>query len=332
MEPSMEEQQIPIWLDCDPGHDDVMAIILAGCSPMLKLLGVSSVFGNSSIEKTTINACRVVYSAGLEGVDVIRGSEGPLNNTQQYLKKVNAAERIHGVSGLETNSEKKLPETVPLQPKNCNLFAHISEVILKSPKPVHLVATGSLTNIAVLLKSFPEVKQNVEQIVFMGGAINFGNATPAAEYNIFIDPEAAEIVCNSGLKVVMVPLEVTHTALITSEVRERILGMKTDFAEIIDGLMQYFADAYQKIYGIEYPPLHDPCAVCYVIAPELFKSEFVHVDIERAEGTSRGRTVCDMYKLSKEEKNVNVTTKIDAPKFWDLMIAALEMANSQSRV
>jgi inosine-uridine nucleoside N-ribohydrolase len=329
----MEENQTPVWLDCDPGHDDAMAIILAGCSPMLKLLGVSTVFGNSKIERTTINACRVVYSVGLTGVDVIKGSEGPINDTHKHLKDLEVSEQIHGRSGLETRSSKKLPETVPLEPKKIsNPFVHISEVILKSAKKVHVVATGCLTNIAILLKAFPETEQNIEQIVFMGGAINFGNVTPAAEANILLDPEAAEIVCNSGLKVVMVPLEVTHTALVTPDVRERILALKTDFAEMVDGLMQYFTDTYQKTFNFEYPPLHDPCAICYVIAPELFKAEFVFVEIERATESSRGRTICDMYKLSKEEKNVHMTTKMDVSKFWDLMIAALEIANSQCRV
>jgi len=323
----METAKIPMWLDCDPGHDDAMAIILAAYNPKINLLGITTTHGNSSIEHTTINACRVVYTCGIENVPIIKGAAGAL--CHQGLERV--SEAIHGHDGLGTKNNVKFPQST-IEPLKANPYVYMSEAILKSPQKVHVVATGNLTNIAILLKAFPEVKENIEQIVFMGGAINFGNVSPAAEANIFNDPEAADIVCDCGLKVVMVPLEVTHTALVTPEIIQKIESMNSSFANLCVGLLQFFHDSYKEEFDFDSPPLHDPCAVAYCIDQTLFEEKFCNTRIERAQGTSKGRTVCDMYGIMNLKKNVHVTTKMDVPKFWELMLDALSQANSRSKM
>lgn len=324
----MQSSRTPVWLDCDPGHDDTMAIILAAYSPHLKLLGISTTHGNASVDHTTNNACKFVHAAGIEDVPILKGASGALCPQ----KSEQMSEKIHGDDGLGTKNGEKLPETT-IEPLKTNCYVYISDVILKSPEKVKIIATGNLSNVAILLKAFPEVKANISAIVFMGGAINFGNVTPAAEANIFNDPDAADIVCNSGLEVVMVPLDVTHTVLVDTEIIREIEALDTKFAKLCVGIMQFFADAYKNVYGFEHPPLHDPCAVAYCIAPEIFEVKHCYTKIERvAESSNKGRTVCDMYGVTGKEKNVHVTTKIDVPKFWEMMMTALKVANSRSRM
>jgi inosine-uridine nucleoside N-ribohydrolase len=322
----MEGKRIPLWLDCDPGNDDTFAIILAGTHPKINLLGVSTMFGNAGVEATSLNACKVLHAAGIDGVNVLKGASQPLC---EYTKKGSTVdvEEIHGVSGLGT---KKFP-TPPTLPLKDNAILYMYNTIMKSPDKVKLVGTGALTNIALLLKTFPDVKQNIDEVVFMGGSIYEGNITPSAEFNVICDPEAADIVCHSGAKVVMVPLEVTHTTMVTKEVKERIRSMKTTFTDSCLELLDFYADGYLKTYGFDACPLHDPTAVAYCIAPELFKTEFWRVDIDRFSERCRGRTICDKYNVTKQEKNVHVATTLDVPKFWDMMIGAIEVANAQNR-
>jgi len=323
----MDNQRIPVWLDCDPGHDDAMAIILAAYNPKLNLLGISTTHGNAPVEHTTKNACKLVHACGIEGVEIVKGAEDSI--CRQPGERV--SEMIHGYDGLGTANNQKLPETT-IEPLNKNPYVHMSEKILASPEKVKVIATGNLTNIAILIKAFPEVKANIHSIVFMGGAINFGNASPSAEANILNDPDAADVICHSGLEVVMVPLDVTHTVLVTEEIRKKIEGMNSKFADLCVGILQFFADAYRNVYGFSAPPLHDPCAVAYCFAPEIFEVKFCNTRIERVSDSTRGRTVCDLYGVTKLPKNVHVTTKIDVPKFWEYMLAALEVANSRSKM
>jgi len=323
----MDSTKIPVWLDCDPGHDDAMAIILAAYNPKLKLLGISTTHGNAPVEHTTKNACKLIYTCGIEGVEIVRGAGEAI--CHQPTERV--SEMIHGYDGLGTKNNQKFPETT-VEPLKVNPYVYMSEKILASPEKVKVIATGNLTNIAILIKSFPEVKANIHSIVFMGGAIDFGNVSPAAEANIFNDPEAADIICHSGLEVVMVPLEVTHTVLVNAEIIKKIEGMNSKFANLCVGLLQFFTDSYRDVFNFEYPPLHDPCAVAYCFAPEIFEVKFCNTRIERVSDSTRGRTVCDLYGVTKLPKNVHVTTKIDVPKFWEYMLAALEVANSRSRM
>lgn len=226
--------RVPVWLDCDPGHDDALAIILAGHSPMIDLLGISTVAGNQTVDKVTENARRILYAAGLAGVEVIQGQASPL------LRDPLVCGEIHGESGLDGPKGGPLlppvPETVPMtanssgqdagwRPAGVELVAQrIAAAASRPGSPrVRIVATGSLTNVALLLTLHPELAPLVE-VVFMGGALGTGNTAPVAEFNMQVDPEAASVVVRSEARVTMVPLEVTHTALVTQRVAEAVLG------------------------------------------------------------------------------------------------------------
>jgi inosine-uridine nucleoside N-ribohydrolase len=319
---------MPLWLDCDPGNDDTFAIILAATHPKINLLGISTTFGNAGLEATSLNACKVLYASGIDGIVVLKGATEPLCESAAIKGTSISGEEIHGENGLGT---KRLP-IPPTKPLEDNAILYMYNTIMKSPDKVRLVGTGALTNIALLLKVFPDVKKNIDEIVFMGGSIYYGNKTPSAEYNIACDPEAAEIVCQCGAKVVMIPLEVTLTTMVSKEIKQRIRNMGTAYSDICLELLDFYAESYIKVYGYDTSPLHDPTTIAYCIAPELFNIEFWRVDIERFSERCKGRTICDKWDLTKEKKNVHVATTMDVPKFWDLMIGAIEVANSQNRI
>jgi len=319
-------------LDCDPGHDDAFAILLAGHNPRINLLGISTVAGNQTVEKTTNNAQRITSVGGLSHIKIVKGQAVPLVRPSQICPE------IHGESGMDCSDAfsvmlKQQTSHSADQIVNKKAVNYMFEVIDNETKygdKVTLVATGCLTNVALLLTIYPEVKQKLDKIVILGGAIGFGNITPAAEFNILIDPEAAKIVFESGVHFVMVPLEVSHTALVTSEVIERIRDMKTPFSALCVDLLMFFMKQYKEVFGFEHPPLHDPVAVAYVINPSLFQTKFVRVDIETSSELCSGRTVCDMFGMSKKPKNVHVAEKVDVEAFWNLLLDALRSANSLS--
>jgi len=311
-----------VWLDCDPGHDDAFAIILSGHNSALHLLGVSTVAGNQSVEKTTTNAITVLAISGLEHVDVVKGQAVPL------LRPSLVCPEIHGETGLDC--AKGIPELVLKLAIPKKAVLHMYDVISAYPRKVTIVATACLTNIALLLTIFPEVKANIDKIVLLGGAIGVGNMTPAAEFNILVDPEAAKIVFESGLPIVMVPLEVSHTALVTPDIIARIQALHTPYADLMVDLLLYFAKSYLELFKFNHPPLHDPLAVAYVISPEIFQTTFMRVDIETQSELCFGQTVCDIYHMSKRPKNVTVATRVDIPVFWNLLLDALGKANQKS--
>lgn len=321
-----------VWLDCDPGHDDAFAIILAATSPSLKLLGISSVAGNQEVSKTTANAARVLQAAGVENVNVVSGQKVPL------LRSPRHDPGIHGESGLDGTD--LLPSTAASQhhleewkeKKAINqMFDTISGV---EGGNVHLVATGALTNVAMLLLLYPEVKPFIKQIVLMGGAIGVGNRGPVSEFNILCDPEAASIVFQCGLPVVMVPLEVTHTALATPMVLSDIATKcaNSRFSTCMVELLTFFKDTYLRVFKFESPPVHDPCAVAWLLDPSKFEAELMRVDVECASTLGAGQTVCDVWHDSDQPKNVTVVQKMDVAWFWGVMIDALVEANKTATI
>eukprot|EP00051_Salpingoeca_urceolata_P031499 m.11824 g.11824 ORF g.11824 m.11824 type:complete len:339 (-) comp4105_c0_seq2:141-1157(-) len=315
---------IPVWLDCDPGHDDAMAILLAGHSPAVRLLGISTVAGNMPLEATTRNALHVCHIGSLN-VRVVPGQAKPLLRPPVHCPE------IHGKTGLDPVEFPPLPEGMAPDTSVKAIEAMHDAIVAEKGKAV-IVATGSLTNVALLLTVFPEVKEHLSSITLMGGALGVGNTGPVAEFNIQIDPESAKIVFDSGL-VTMVPLEVTHTALVTPDVLARIHALDTPFASAVCDLMVFFSSTYRDVFGFDIPPLHDPCAVAYVIAPELFHCKRMKVDIECGSALSAGQTVCDQYNLDRlpdTAKNCNVALSMDVEKFWDLMLRAVEDANASS--
>lgn len=315
-----------IWLDCDPGHDDAMAIMLAGHSPSVELLGLSTVAGNQTVEKTTVNALRVLSLADIRGVDVVMGQGAPL------MRESKVCPEIHGSSGLGTRSGQEVPDLPPvgrLIPKKA--IVHMYDVISQhGDGEVVLVATGSLTNVALLLMVFPEVKAKLAQIVLMGGAMGIGNTGPVAEFNIQCDPEAAKVVFECGVKLVQVPLEVTHTCLVTDEVVKALEAFDSPFGRLMIDLLQFFAQTYKDIFFFDFPPLHDPLTIAYVIDPSIFQTKLLRVDIETSSELSYGQTVVDVWQMSPKPRNVHVAQRVDVPAFWELMLAALRKANERS--
>lgn len=335
------------WLDCDPGHDDAFAILLAAYSEKIKLIGLSTVSGNQTIEKTTKNALNVLNLIGLlkeqksendseKLIDfpIIQGAGKPL------MRPGVICDEIHGESGLETHSSIKFPDLPEFAQKYVNEFnsqrPHYTtlmyEFIKQSSVPVTIIATGPLTNIALLLVNHPDCVQNIEKIVLMGGAIGHGNTGPSAEFNIQVDPEAASIVFESELTIYMVPLEVTHTALVTDQILDSINSLSSKFSTIITELLLFFKSTYKTVFRMADPPLHDPCAVAFVVRPELFDYRLMRVDIETASPLSYGQTVCDVFDMSKKKKNVHVCLKMEVDKFWEMMIEAVHLADAKTPI
>lgn len=298
-----------VILDCDPGHDDAMAILLAAASPELELLAITTVAGNQTVEKVTLNARRVCSVAGIRDVPIAAGSDRPLVRDQLL------AASIHGSSGLD--GPEWPPVTVEQDPRDG--VDLITEELGRAP--LSIVATGPLTNVARALQR--PGADRVEQIVLMGGAIGLGNWTPAAEFNIYVDPEAAEIVFASGVPVTMVPLEVTHLALATPEVLARIDALETPVARMSATLLRYFADTYERVFGFPAPAVHDPCAVAHLLDPAIVTTQRMNVAIDTTSELSYGRTVCDVYGTTGRAPNAEVGTGLDAERFWDRMISAI---------
>lgn len=313
-----------MWLDCDPGHDDAFAIILAAYR--CDLLGISTVFGNQSLEKTTKNAARICCAAGILA-PVYAGAQRPLLRAE-----AKPDHEIHGESGLEGSPAL---DCLPADAiKEGKAVLQMAEAIAAAPGSVSIVATGCLTNVALFVSLYPELLAKVAQIVFMGGAINLGNRSAAAEFNILCDPESAAIVCDCGAKVVMVPLEVTHTALATEEVFQRIAALQAPLARVLCSLMGFFRDTYKKVFDFDAPPVHDPCAVAYVVEPTLFETQLLRVDVDCSAGLCAGRTVVDLYDQAglkwaggeSKPKNVHVAMRMEVPAFWDMMVGAFSEA------
>ncbi|KAJ2315686.1 hypothetical protein IWW54_000054 [Coemansia sp. RSA 2705] len=315
---------MPLWLDCDTGHDDAMALILAAHNPHLKLLGVSTVSGNSPVENTTENTIKIIQAAGIEGVKVYKGAKKPL------VKKPFHPVDYHGPTGLDGTDLLPAADYDKYFASDTNAVNAMYRAIMDSNEPIFIAAVGPLTNIALLLSMYPEVIPKIKTLSIMGGAIGLGNITVAAEFNIYYDPEAAHIVMNSGLEhIALVPVDVTHTVLASSDVIARIKKTLPEprFAQLIAELMEYLGRPYKGIF--EGAPFHDPVAIAYLFMRDVFAEKHIRVDIECGQGTGNGRTYCDMYKHSKLPINCWVTTSVDVERFWDEMVSALVVAASK---
>ncbi|MBE3561976.1 MAG: nucleoside hydrolase [Ktedonobacteraceae bacterium] len=299
-----------IILDCDPGHDDAIALLLAAHHPAIELLAVTTVAGNQSIEKTTRNALKVCTLAGIHNVPVARGMERPL------LRPPRHAAYIHGESGLDG---PQIPEP-EIEPVSQHAVDLIIELLLQSAGDITLVPTGPLTNIAAAIRHEPAIIPKIKAISLMGGAIGLGNVTPAAEFNIWCDPEAAAIVFECGCPITMAPLEVTHRALATAEVLSRLRAMGRRVAGVVADLLVFYAEAYRRVFGFEAPPVHDPCAVAAIIDPAIVPTNAMRVEIETTGTWTAGRTVCDVYGKSEQAANARVGYSLDVERFWDLII------------
>jgi purine nucleosidase/pyrimidine-specific ribonucleoside hydrolase len=308
----------PIILDCDPGHDDALAMILASCNPAIDLRGITTVSGNGAIDKVTLNARRVATLAKIN-VPIAEGAG------KSILGAFESATDIHGESALDGAN---LPEPkVPLEAMHAvDLMA---KLIKGSEEEMTIVATGPLTNVALFLKMYPELRNRIKEIVFMGGSASRGNRTPYAEFNIWMDPEAADVVLRSGIPTTMCGLDVTHQALVTKEVFARIEALGTPLATTVIGLLKFFAKTYDEVFEMPDPPLHDPVAVALLIDRNVVRSKFTNVQVELNGVLTRGATVVDIYNREGFAPNCTVALDLDAQKFWDLMIDALKIAGAR---
>jgi inosine-uridine nucleoside N-ribohydrolase len=300
---------VPILLDCDPGHDDAIALLLALASPEVELLGVTTVSGNQTLDKTTANAIRVLDFVGRGDVSVAAGADRPL------VRERMVAEHVHGESGLDGPS---LPPPAR-EAEELHAVDFLAERILGSGDPVTLVPVGPLTNIGLLLALYPEVAENVREIVLMGGAVAEGNVTPAAEFNVWADPEAAVRVFTSGLDVTMIGLDVTHKALLTPAHGER-LRQAGRTGTLVAELLEFFTVYHRETYGFEGSPIHDAVAVAQVVRPGIVETLKRRVDVETESELCRGRTVVDLWRRTGREPNAKVAVDVDAEGFLELLV------------
>ena len=304
-------------LDCDPGHDDAIAILLALGSPDVDLLGITTIGGNHSLDKVTYNARAVCELAGRPEIPVHAGCRRPL------IRDAIDAAYIHGETGLDGVD---LPEPSRPLPDQHAVTWLIETIMTREPGTVTIVPTGPLTNIAMAARLEPRIVERVKEIVLMGGAYGVGNATPVAEFNILCDPEAAQIVFNESWPVTMIGLDVTHQALCTSEVQAALCEANPRLADAVDGLMDFFRSTYQDQEAFPDPPTHDPCAVARVIDPGLVPTRRCRIDVELRGALTYGMTVADMRALV-DESDPTCTTQVgvdlDAERFWALVADAL---------
>jgi pyrimidine-specific ribonucleoside hydrolase len=295
----------PILIDCDPGHDDAIALVLALASPEVDLLGVSTVAGNQTLDKTTANAIRVLDFVGRTDIDVAAGADRPL------VREQHVAANVHGETGLDG------PDLPPPQrdPVAAHAVEFLAAKIRASAEPVTLVPVGPLTNVALLLALHPDARP--ERIVLMGGAIAEGNVTPAAEFNIWADPEAAVRVFKSGIDVMMVGLDVTHKALFTQAHMARLTGRS---GQMVAELLRFYNTFHQKVYKFDGSPIHDALAVASVLNPNLVGTLKRNVEIDTESELCRGRTVVDLWQRTEREPNAHVGVEVDADAFLDLLI------------
>ena len=311
----MMNQPKKIILDCDPGHDDAIALLLAHGNPNIELLAVTTVVGNQTLEKVTRNALSVARIANITNVPFAAGAVRPL------IRNVEVAPDIHGDSGLDG---PVLPEPAIQLDKRHAIDLIIDTIMSHPPKTVTLVPTGGLTNIAMAVRKEPKIVERVKEVVLMGGGYHVGNWSAVAEFNIKIDPEAAHIVFNEKWPVTMVGLDLTHQALATPEVIEKIKAIKTKPAKFVLEMLEFFGKMYKQAQGFTYPPVHDPCAVAYVINPELIKTKRVPVDIELTGTLTLGMTVADFRFPPDDNCHTQVATELDHTGFWDLIVDSLK--------
>jgi pyrimidine-specific ribonucleoside hydrolase len=302
----------PVILDVDPGHDDAVAIMLACAAPNLDLLAVTTVAGNVPLEKTTRNTLRVLSLIGRTDLPVAAGASSPLR------RLLHTAENIHGESGLDG---PEIPDP-SLEPDERGAAHLIADTIRDAPEPVTLIPTGPLTNVATFLREHPDLKERIARISLMGGSIGLGNTTPAAEFNVYVDPEAAREVFESGLPITMSGLDVTHQAGAGSAERKNLRSLGRT-GGVAAQLLQVFAGTYERIYGFDSPPLHDPVAVAAVLEPRVLKTRPMRVDIECESELTRGETVCDFYGVSGKPPNAEVGVELDREGFFDLLYRVL---------
>ncbi len=299
----------PILIDCDPGHDDAIALLLALASPEVEVLGITTVAGNQTLAKTTVNALKLLEFAGRTEIPVAAGCGRPL------VRDPYVAAHVHGESGMD-GPDLPDPQTQPVE-------QHAVDFLAERIEPgVVLVPTGPLTNIGLLLARHPEVAERLERIVLMGGAIAEGNVTPAAEFNIWADPEAAARVFTSGIDLTMIGLDVTHRALFRPADSERLAATGRT-GKLVAELFAFYQRFHSEQYGWDGSPVHDAVAVAHVIRDDLVQTADRGVVVDTGGELSRGRTYVDLWGRAGWEPNAHVGVDVDGNGFVDFLVERL---------
>ena len=301
-----------IIIDTDPGQDDAVAILLALASPEIETLGIVAVAGNVPLELTAKNARIICELAGRPDIKVFAGCDRPMRHT------LVTAEHVHGKTGLDG---PVMPDpSMPLQDQHGVDF--IIETLRAEPSgTVTLCPLGPLTNIATAFERAPDIVERVQEIVLMGGAyFQVGNITPAAEFNIYVDPEAADIVFKSGRPIVVMPLDATHQALTTAPRVEAFRNLGTEPGRMVAEWTDFFERFDKEKYGSAGAPLHDPCVIAYLIQPEIFTGRHVNVEIETQSTLTRGMTVADWWHVTDRAPNAMFMGDVDAGAFFKLLV------------
>jgi len=305
-----------IIIDTDPGQDDAVAILLALASPQdIEVLGITTVAGNVPLPMTQKNACIICELAGKDDVAIYAGCARPL------VHDLVTAEHVHGKTGLDGPN---LPEP-KMQLAAGHAVDFIIETLRREPAgSVTLCALGPLSNIATAFEKAPDIVRKLQEIVLMGGAyFQVGNITPAAEFNIYVDPQAADIVFKSGVKIVVMPLDVTHKTLVTKARNTAFRDIGSKVGKAVAEMTDFFERFDKQKYGSDGAPLHDPCVTAYLIKPDLFSGRFINVEIETQSKLTRGMTVADWWGVTDRAPNALFIGDVDADGFFDLLTRRL---------
>lgn len=306
----------PIIIDTDPGQDDAVALLLAAASPELELLGVTTVAGNVPLRLTTLNARKVMELAGRTDVPVCAGADRPLDGVPLVT-----AEHVHGDTGL---NGVDLPEpTLPLDPRHAVDFI-VQTLREREPGTVTLCPLGPLTNIALALRQAPDIAPRIRRIVLMGGGFfEGGNVTPAAEFNLYVDPQAAHEVFTSGVPLTMAPLDVTHQALTTADRIAAVRALGNRAGTVVAAWMEFFERYDEEKYGQDGGPLHDPCVIAWLLQPQLFTGRDCNVRIETKSELTRGMSVIDWWGVTGLPANAQVLRHVNSDAFFALLVESL---------
>ena len=302
-----------IILDCDPGHDDAVAIMMAARHPAIELLGLTIVAGNQTMQKNLRNTLNICQHLGLD-VKVYPGCDRPL------VREPRNAGDIHGESGLDG------PVFEPLvkKPENQHAVTYIINTLMRSAEKITVVAIGPLTNIAMALRLQPRIVEKIERIIIMGGSYTDGNVTPAAEFNIYADGEAAKIVFTSGLDIVMCGLDVTRKVAVYQSIIDRMAALDNKAGYLFKDMLEVYNRNQNRVFGIERGPLHDPVTIAYLLDEEVLTLKNCYVDVDIT-GPSYGRTNCDFYWKTGKSDNARVAVDINVNRFWDLVEECLAL-------
>jgi len=310
-----------IILDCDPGHDDAVAIMLAAAHDSIEIIGITCVAGNATLSNTKLNALKICSLIGKTNIPIYAGSDKPLHYD------LVTAEHVHGKSGLDTDGD-----IINLNPdykiQEMNAVDFIIKTCHEQIEPIYLCPIGPLTNIAMALEKDPSITKNIKEIIFMGGAaMCLGNITPSAEFNIYVDPHAANIVLNAGIEIVMFGLDVTHKVMINDKIINDIKSNNNKSSIFFADLMNFYSKTHRKVFDIDESPLHDPCVIGYLIDEKLFDGKYVNVKVEEKSTLTRGETVTDWMSVTGRKPNCHVMVHADHKKFFNILKNELKKLN-----